>query len=453
MRSISSKLILAFLGVGLVAIAIIVLITRWNTSTEFKKFVDTQRRTDLATQLTNYYSKHGSWDNIAESFAFPPPRQNPGGPPPDQNQKRRDYPFTLTDPNGKVILNRPGFQIGQILPASELQVATKLEVDGVIVGYLLSGRSFFGDNPMDNLFIERINFTLLVSGLGAVTMALLLGIFLSRTMTKPIRELTAATRAVSNGYFGQQVSVRSRDELGELAHSFNQMSSDLERSINARKQMTVDIAHELRTPLSLILGHAEAVHDGVLPPTSENFEIIREEAGRLEKLVDDLRTLSLADAGELSLELQLIPPEKLLREVVDLYRYKSIPKKITVNLDIPDTLPLIHADSGRLTQVLTNILDNAFRHTPEGGNIGLAVKSDQSNVEISIQDNGQGIAETEVEHIFDRFYRADKSRQRDDSGSGLGLAIAKSIVQAHNGQIFAESKIGQGLRIVIQLPF
>jgi len=452
LRTISSKLILAFLGVGFVAIAIIVLIARWNTSAEFRKFVDTQRHAELVTHLTDYYSEHGSWDKIAESFSFPPPHPNSGDTAPTQNQIRKDFPFTLTDLNGKVILNGPGLQIDQIMPASELQIGTKLEVNGATVGYLISGRSFFGDNPLDTHFIERIDSTLLIGGLGAVIMALLLGIIISRTMTKPIRELTAATKAVSNGYLGQQVSVRSRDELGELAHSFNQMSTDLARSVNARKQMTADIAHELRTPLSLILGHAEAVHDGVLPPSMENFEIIREEAGRLEKLVDDLRTLSLADAGELSLEMQKISPEKLLREVVDLYRYKSIQKNLILDLDVSAAVPLITADPGRLTQVITNILDNAFRHTPEGGKITLAVKSEQGKVKISVQDNGRGIAESEVEHIFDRFYRIDKSRQRDNSGSGLGLAIAKSIVQAHNGQIFAESKMGQGLRIVIQFP-
>ena len=145
---------------------------------------------------------------------------------------------------------------------------------------------------------------LVYSALGAAVVALLIGIFLSRTLTRPIRELTEATHAVADGNLGQLVSVRSKDEMGELAESFNQMSADLARSTEARKQMTADIAHELRTPLSLIIGHAEAVHDGVLPPNKENFEIVREEALRLEHLVDDLRTLSLADAGELRMDLQ-----------------------------------------------------------------------------------------------------------------------------------------------------
>jgi signal transduction histidine kinase len=285
--------------------------------------------------------------------------------------------------------------------------------------------------------------------------ALLLGIFLSRTLTRPIRELTRATHAVSEGDLSQQVTVRSNDELGELAKAFNKMSTELSRSVNTRKQMTADIAHELRTPLSLILGHAEAVHDGVLPPTRENFEIIREEATRLEHLVNDLRTLSLADAGELSMNPQIIEPERLIQEVASLYQYETQRKNIFIDTDLTPLLPTIKVDPGRMTQVLTNILDNATRHTPAGGRITLSAKQAGNQVEFSIQDSGPGLNTNDLERIFERFYRADSSRQRDGDGtggSGLGLAIAKSIVQAHNGQLSAESEAGKGLKIKILLP-
>lgn len=289
--------------------------------------------------------------------------------------------------------------------------------------------------------------------IGAV-IALLLGIFLSRTLARPLRELTQATHAVSEGDLSQQVPVRSNDELGELAKAFNRMSAELSRSVNARKQMTADIAHELRTPLSLILGHAEAVHDGVLPPTQENFEIIREEATRLEHLVDDLRTLSLADAGELTINLQTIEPHSLLQEVASLYQYQTRKKNILLDLDVAVASPLstIEVDPGRMTQVLTNILDNAIRHTPEGGRIVLSAKQEKDKIELAIQDGGPGLQTGDINRIFERFYRTDPSRQREDGGSGLGLAIAKSIVQAHGGQISAENEAGQGLRIVITLP-
>jgi signal transduction histidine kinase len=240
--------------------------------------------------------------------------------------------------------------------------------------------------------------------------------------------------------------------MGELAASFNKMSADLARSTDARKQMTADIAHELRTPLSLILGHADAVHDGVLPPTRENFEIIREEALRLEHLVDDLRTLSLADAGELSINLQEVSPQKLLNDIQATYLHIAGQKDIKIQLDITSDIPMLNIDPGRMTQVLTNIFDNALHYTPEGGLITLSARKVQDGVELSVQDSGPGIADEDVNRIFQRFYRTDASRHRDDGGSGLGLAIAKSIVLAHNGQIWAESEPGQGLTVTIKLP-
>jgi signal transduction histidine kinase len=229
------------------------------------------------------------------------------------------------------------------------------------------------------------------------------------------------------------------------------MSAELSRSVNSRKQMTADIAHELRTPLSLILGHAEAVHDGVLPPSPENFEIIREEATRLEQLVNDLRTLSLADAGELSIQLQTVEPQRLIHEVASLYQYQAQQKNVTLELDVAPDLPTIEVDPGRMTQVLTNILDNALRHTPDSGRIILTAHEINDMVELSVQDNGPGLNIDDVHRIFERLYRADAARQRD-GGSGLGLAIAKSIVQAHGGQVSAESEPGSGLKIKLRLP-
>jgi signal transduction histidine kinase len=238
------------------------------------------------------------------------------------------------------------------------------------------------------------------------------------------------------------------------------MSAELSRSVNARKQMTADIAHELRTPLSLILGHAEAVHDGVLPPSPENFEIIREEAARLEHLVDDLRTLSLADAGELTLVPQSVSPEQLLQEVATRYRFQMQTKDLTLDLDLAPPLAdpstslrtSLKVDPGRMTQVLTNILDNALRHTPAGGRVTLAARGTSGGIEILVRDSGPGLPAEDLTRIFDRFYRADESRRRDAGGSGLGLAIAKSIVLAHGGQIRAESALGEGLTVVITLP-
>src|SRR5689334_459063 len=459
MRSISFKLILAFLSIGIISVAVIFVTATLNTRAEFIRFLTEQSQSDVVTQLSAYYQQYGSWEGV-ESVLHPDGDEQgsgsgPGGPGPN----RRFYPFTLTNANGIVISPNGHYKVGDQVRPQDLATGISIMHGNQVIGVLVPIPMPFQGRPREVEFIDRTNLTLIYGALISAIIALLLGIFLSRTLTRPIRELTRATHAISEGDLSQQVTVRSNDELGELAQAFNRMSTELSRSVNTRKQMTADIAHELRTPLSLILGHAEAVHDGVLPPTPDNFEIIREEATRLEHLVNDLRTLSLADAGELSISLQTIEPERLVNEVAALYQYQTQKKNITLDVDIAAPLSNIEVDPGRMTQVLTNILDNATRHTPEGGHIILAAKQIDKNVEISIQDSGPGVPRENLDRIFERFYRTDSSRQREgDGGSGLGLAIAKSIVQAHNGQLSAESDIvsageaSSGLKIKVLLP-
>jgi signal transduction histidine kinase len=447
MRSISTKLILAFLSIGIISVAIIFLAARWNTRTEFIRFLNDQTQSEIVAVLEQYHLEYGSWNRVETLLTQ---RGGPGMGP--GQHMRRNPPVALVDENGMVIASNDRYRRGDRLSSAEMADGIPITENGEVVGVLVPlGYNFVGQ-PRELEFIDRINRTLLLGALVGAVIALLLGIFLSQTLTRPIRELTRATHAVSEGDLAQKVPVRSGDELGELAQAFNKMSAQLSRSVNARKQMTADIAHELRTPLSLILGHAEAVHDGVLPPTRENFEIIREEATRLEHLVNDLRTLSLADAGELSMQLQIIEPHRLIQEVASLYLVQARKKNIAIELDIAPDLPNIEVDPGRMTQVLTNILDNAIRHTTEDGRILLGAKQSGGLVELFVQDSGPGLGQPELERIFERFYRSDVSRQREDGGSGLGLAIVSSIVQAHGGQVSAESEPGKGLKIRILLP-
>jgi len=409
MRSISIRLIVAFLSIGIISVAIILITARWNTRAEFIRFLSDQDQTDIVTALSNYHRENGSWAG-AEQIFFRNRGSQPAGN--GANPGRKKPPFILVNEAGKVIIPNESYRIGDQVPKADLALGIPIKEDDQVIGILVPVRVPFEGNPREVEFINRINRTLLYGALIGAVFALLLGVFLSRTLTRPIRELTQATRAVSEGDLSQQVPVRSDDELGELAQAFNKMSTELARSIKTRKQMTADIGHELRTPLSLILGHAEAVHDGVLPATRENFEIIREEATRLEHLVNDLRILSLADAGELTINLQPIEPERLLQEVAALYQYQAQRMNITLDLDSAAPLSTIEVDPGRMTQVLTNILDNALHHTPEGGRIVLAAKQMQDLIEISIQDSGPGITAQDANRIFDRFYRTDPSRQR-----------------------------------------
>lgn len=444
MRSITLRLVLAFLAVSLISTLLVVLFTRWRSGEEFRSFLLDQNRPGIVTALSKYYEVHGSWQGITDTQFFV---QSPSPRP-----ERGKSPFTLVDNSGHIIIAGQGYDRGGTTSPSVLSKGITIHVNGKPVGTLLINRNRFPVGAPGSNFLDRFNRQIFLSGLIALALALLLAVFLSRTLTRPIRELTAATQVTAKGELPQQVPVRSRDELGQLAKSFNRMSTDLAQSLDLRRQMTADIAHELRTPISIILGHAEAVHDGVLPASPDTFEIIREEAGRLEHLVEDLRTLSMADAGELKLTLRLYPPEKILNDIQKVYSHQAQQKEISLRAEVTDRLPEIEIDPERIREVFNNIIENALRYTPEGGSITLSAKMDQDAVDMRVQDTGPGVPPEELEAIFERFHRIEASRSRDAGGSGLGFAIAKSIVEKHDGQIWAESKPGEGLTVVIQLP-
>jgi two-component system sensor histidine kinase BaeS len=256
---------------------------------------------------------------------------------------------------------------------------------------------------------------------------------------------------MARGELEQQVPIRSQDELGELAASFNRMSADLARANELRRQMTADIAHDLRTPLTVISGYLESLRDGVLKPSPTRFEVMYDEAQHLKRLVEDLRTLSLAEAGELTLNRQLVAPQALLERTAAAYRHLAEQQNIALQVKADPALPEIRVDPERMAQVLGNLVSNALRHTPDGGQIVLSAQHQAGDVQLMVQDSGEGIAPQALPRIFDRFYRGDEARQAHEGESGLGLAIAKSIVQLHGGTISVESTLGEWTTFVISL--
>lgn len=456
MRSLTLKLALTFLIVSLTATLLVAGFAVWMTARQFNRFVDDQSRVVLIEQLSEYHRANGNWVGIAEAFpllARNAPyfvRVAPGEPPPDGLEPRA---VALVDNQGWVVIGGLGFQDGQQITADQFGDGEPIEVDGQLVGRLFLSRDFARPGGPATLFLSRVNRSFVYGALGAAVVAVLLGILLARSLTRPLKELTEATRAVAHGDLARQVPVRSRDELGELAASFNQMNADLARSRDLRRQMTADIAHELRTPLSVILGHSEALSDGVLPPKTDTFDIIHDEARQLNRLVDDLRILSLAEAGELPLAKRPVLPKILLERAANAHGPQAERHAISLELDIDDTLPAVVVDPDRMAQVLDNLLNNAIRYTPAGGRVILAARSNRDRARLVVQDSGPGIPEDQLPYIFERFYKGDKSRQRqDEDGSGLGLAIARSIVEAHGGQISAESRPGQGVTFNVDLP-
>ncbi len=448
MRSIGIRLFLAFLAVILTGMVLVGVLAGRTTAVEFSHFMFGQNRDTSLSLLASYYAVRGGWAGIEMSPPFVRMGMAPGGP-----GMGPGGGLALADTEGRIVAPGAGHRIGEKLGRSDLESGTPVEVEGEVVGTLIGGRGAFGRvPPAGEAFLARVNRALLLAGVGATGVALLLGVLLTRSLTRPIRQLTAATRAVAEGDFGRQVSVVSRDELGELAVAFNQMSTDLARARSSRRQMTADIAHELRTPLSVIMGHAEAGRDGVLPASPETFGLIHEEALSLNRVVQDLRMLSLAEAGELSLLRQPVSIAKLLQRAAAAQAPRAGREEISLRMEVDTNGPEIRVDPDRMTQVLGNLLDNALRHTPAGGAVKLAASTAPGIIRITVGDTGPGIPPEDLPHVFERFYRADKSRARDQGGSGLGLPIAKSIVEAHGGRIWAESNPGEGTNIIIEIP-
>ena len=451
-RSLAFRLTLAFLLVSLAGIALVAVFTGRVTESEFGHFMMRQSQSSLTDALADHYRLYGSWEGAETVISHGPPGMGMG------NGPMMGSEFALADASGEIVAAGGGHHRGEHLSPTVLAHGLAIEVNRQIVGTLLP----VGNNSIISAagteFLARVNRALLFAALGAGIISVVLGALLARALTKPIGELTHATRAIATGGLGQQVEVRSKDELGELAAAFNHMSADLARARDQRRQMTADIAHDLRTPLSVILGHAEALRDGVLPPTPETLALVHDEALRLNRLVEDLRTLSLVEAGELSLNRRRIAPGALLERAVAAQTPRALQNNIALQIQIDPALPEIDADPDRLAQVLGNLLDNALRHTPVGGKVTCRVTGDNphsaSRVTFSITDTGPGIAPEDLPHIFDRFYRADKARARstEQGGSGLGLAIAKSMVEAHGGKIRAENASGSGAQFIIELP-
>ena len=286
----------------------------------------------------------------------------------------------------------------------------------------------------------------------AIASAFLLTFFLSRRISAPVKALTRTARQLGQGDFSQRVKFKGKGEMGELARAFDSMANDLERAEQLRRSLVADVAHELRTPLSNLQGYLEAIRDGVKTPDKDTILSLNEEAALLSRLVNDLQELSLAEAGEIKLNCQPQDITGLINKAVSVLQSQAMVKKLSLAIDLPDSLPAVSVDSQRISQVLRNLLENALAHTAEGGTVTVTARQHDEWIEVSVVDTGEGIPAEDLLDIFERFYRVDKSRTRATGGSGLGLTIARRLVEAHGGRIEAESEVGKGSRFTFILP-
>jgi signal transduction histidine kinase len=434
---LTSKLTLAFLLLSLIVIGLAVTLIWGLINYQFNQYLEVQRQNEFAVAAKNYYLVNRTWDgvdNYLRDQKLLPPLDEVNPPP---------QPFVLVDTDRSVIIASAPYVVGEKVKQGALDKGIPIESSGEVFGTVISTGQPLVRNPIDQKYVDQINRGFWLAGIVGMLVALGFGLLLARSLTRPVRDLTTATRSMAQGQLEQQVPVRSGDELGELAQAFNQMSADLAHANRSRKQMTADIAHDLRNPLTVLSGYLESLQDGKLKPTPERFAVMQAEVTHLQHLVEDLRTLSLADAGELKLHLEPTSIPELLERVVQAYRHQAEQQQIHLKVESEPNLSEINLDPARMEQVLGNLVSNALRYTAADGQIRLEAKQLNGRLSVSVIDNGSGIPAETLPHIFERSYRGDESRSGNESG--LGLAIAKSIVELHGGKIVAQSAgLGHG---------
>lgn len=312
--------------------------------------------------------------------------------------------------------------------------------------------------PLLGLINVIVNDAVLAAAAAAVLAAAGISAFVSYRITRPLKDLSAAAQRIAAGHYNERVPLPALpepalDDLGRLALRFNQMAAALDQTETVRRQLIADVSHELRTPLTTIAGSMEGLIDGVLPPDPATFEQLRQDAARLQRLVEDLQELSRVEAGAVRLQPRPCAPADLLQPILRRFTPAAEARGITLALQLPAALPAVLADPDRITQVLTNLVDNAFKFTPPGGQVTLSAAAGARFTTFSVADTGAGIPADQLEQVFTRFYRVEKSRSRAHGGSGIGLTIARSLVEAHGGEMRAASPgPGQGALFTFTLP-
>jgi two-component system sensor histidine kinase BaeS len=340
-----------------------------------------------------------------------------------------------------------------ILPSSFNRHMSGMMGNGMGMG----GQGFGSSDSMSQLYVDfraSFNEALAYAALAAMLVALALSLVFSRSVIAPVRAMSQATQRIADGRYDERVQVNGRDELAQLAARFNQMAEKLDQVESMRRRLIGDVSHELRTPLTAIKGSMEGLMDGVLPATDETYQQIHAEADRLNRLVDDLQELSRVEARAYQLDIRSLNVFTLAQTVTKRLAPHSESKRISLHLELAPDLPPILADEDRAVQVLTNLMGNALQYTPEGGRVTISAKRINDEIQISVHDTGIGIPPEQLAHIFDRFYRVDKSRSRQNGGgSGIGLTIARALIEAHGGRIWADSAgEGEGSTFTFTLP-
>lgn len=394
--------------------------------------------------LAAHYAATGGWDGVGPLLDELRLGAGPG-------RGRGGRAAVLADASGRIVSGADGSVAGRLSDA-ERRAALSIQAEGRTVGLLLvSSPGWMALSASGQAFLDDLLAALVRAGLLAALLAALMGVVVARSLAAPLGRLAEAARRMSRGDRSQRVSAEGPAEVADVAIAFNEMADGLSRSEALRGQMVADIAHELRTPLSVVQGNLRAMLDDVYPLEKAEIATVYEASRRLERLVDDLRELAHAEAGQLRLHPRPTDLGPLVRLVVDMAGGLGRERGVTVAA-VGDGASQVMADPDRVVQVLSNLLTNAVRHAPDGSEVLVTRETIPGAVRVSVRDSGPGMSAEEREHAFDRFWRADAARSRDRGGSGLGLAVARHLVEAQGGAIGVESTPGRGSCFWFTLP-
>jgi len=440
-HSLRFRLLASTVLVVIVAVSVTALFASRSTASEFTSYLEhgsARQQHRFVMMLTNAYAQAQTWDGVQPLV--------------EQLGQFTGERAVLADANGKIVGDSGRDLVGKAVNAN-WSPSGRIVVAGTQVGALYFN-SAAKPSPADAGFLATVNRAVLVGAMVAGVVAVLVTLALSHRIVRPVELLTAAARRMETGDLTARVNVASGDEIGELARAFNSMAGGLARLEQLRRNMVSDVAHELRTPLTNIRGYLEAAQDGMIAPDATLVNNLYEEAMLLNRLVDDLRELALAEAGQLHLERQPVDMGDVARAALEAVRARAEERGLQLSLDAPSTegMPLVEADPHRIRQVLCNLLNNALDFTPRGGRVATVVQPDGQWVRIEVRDTGRGIAPEHLPFVFERFYRADRSRARATGGAGLGLAIVKQLVEAHGGRVWVTSEPGNGCVFGFILP-
>lgn len=439
-RSLRFRLLAATILVVLIAVGVTAFVATRRTVGEFQRYVERRSPLDdrrLAFFLARTYDRTKSWDGIQSEIA--------------QLAQMSGQRVVVADGKQKIVADSDNRLIGKIVDPKWPPPSAALVSGGTLVGALYLDPMSRAERA-DTAFLAAVNRSVLVGALIAGLAALAVTLALSSRILRPVERLTEAAQRMEKGDLTVRVPVTSEDEIGQLAHAFNSMAGSLAQQEQLRRNMVTDVAHELRTPLTNLRGYLEAARDDLVPSDAALVDNLYEETMLLSRLVADLQELAQAEAGQLALLRQPASLAGIVEQAVTILRPQANAKGLMLSVDLPDNLPPVDVDPERVGQVLRNLLNNAVAHTPQGGEVAVAARSGDREVAVSVRDTGTGIAAENLPYVFDRFYRADKSRARQTGGAGLGLAIAKQLVIAHGGSIKVESAPEQGTTFTFTLP-